>query len=172
MKSVYVLRHGEKDAAGVLAERGKRAAEALRGLLPHFAVVVSSESDRALLTAKLLTGEEPRIDTRASYALAPPAVSAAINALAAQRGISFWDAARQYGDAAVLAGVDEQAHGFNALVDELLGELSEGEQALVVSHDLTIAPAMALRGMTADSIDPLRGYVIAAGGGAVSVDRY
>lgn len=61
------------------------------------------------LTAKLLTGQYPRIDQRASYATAPPGMSAVINALARDRNISFLDAARQYNNPEVLRGIDEQA---------------------------------------------------------------
>jgi phosphohistidine phosphatase SixA len=71
MKEVYLLRHGEKDVAGSLTERGKRAAEAMRNTLPRFAAVICSGSDRTVLTAVLLTGKKPRIDRRAGYATAP-----------------------------------------------------------------------------------------------------
>lgn len=172
MKEVYILRHGEKDAAGILTERGKRAAEALRSVLPPFAYVISSNSDRAILTAELLTGEDPQIDHRASYATAPPAISDEINRLATEHDISFLDAARQYNNAKVLRGIDVQAHALNALIDELLGKLEEGKKALVVSHDLTIAPAMGFRGMPAESIDPLSGYTISMSDGIASVQRY
>lgn len=171
MKEVYLLRHGEKDGAGVLTERGKRAAAAMRPALPSFACVISSGSDRTILTAKLLTGQDPQIDHRAAYATTPAKISDAINTLASTHKSSFLDAARQYGDPMVLKGIDEQAHLLNLLVDELLGRLVEGEKALIVSHDLTIAPAMGLRGMSAESIEPLGGYVIRMAGGVSSVGR-
>jgi broad specificity phosphatase PhoE len=159
-----LLRHGEKDAAGVLTSRGKQAAKALRLQLANFKRVISSDSDRAVLTAKLLTGKDPQVDQRAGYATASVEVSNEINALVKDHGISFLDAARQYNNPEVLRGIDEQAHALNALIDELLGELAEDEKALIVSHDLTIAPAMGFRGVSAESIDPLHGYVISTGG--------
>lgn len=167
-----MLRHGEKDAAGTLTERGKQAAEAMRSTLPDFVRVISSDSDRTILTAKLLTGEDPHIDRRAAYATTSSAISNEISALVQEHNISFLDAARLYDDPEVLRGIDEQAQELNAMIDELLDRLGEGEKALIVSHDLTIAPAMGLRGMSAESIDPLGGYIISAGNETPSVRRY
>jgi broad specificity phosphatase PhoE len=171
MKEVYLLRHAEKDTTNMLTERGMLEAEAMRSKLPRFTSVISSPRDRAILTAKLLTGQEPQIDERADYATATPEVSAIINAMASDRRISFWDAAREYNDPEVLRGIDEQAHRLNEMIDELL-DMAEDGTALVVSHDLTIAPAVGFRGMTAESIMPLGGYVISAGAGLPLVRRY
>lgn len=172
MKEIYLLRHAEKDASGALTERGRQAAAAMRGLLPRFAAVVSSDSDRAVLTAKLLTGEDPRVDQRAAYAMATPEASDAINALAQERNISFLDAARLYNDPEVLGGIDGKAHELNAMIDEVFSQLGEDEKALVISHDLTIVPAMAFRGMPPASIEPLGGFVVASDNGTVSVRNY
>lgn len=172
MGEVYLLRHGEKDANGILTESGKRAAEAMRSILPSFVRVISSDSDRTILTATLLTGAAPQIDHRAAYATTSSAISSEINGIAGKNGISFLDAARHHNDPEVLRGIDEQAHALNALIDELLAEIAEDDRALIVSHDLTIAPAMGFRGMSAESIDPLAGYVIGMSDGAVSVRHY
>lgn len=172
MKEVYLLRHGEKDATGKLTDRGKQAAEAMRPLLPHFSYVASSDSDRTRMTAKLLTGKDPIVDRRAAFATTSAEVSEAINGLAKKHAISFLDAAREYNDAAVLRGIDEQARELNAMIDELLTELAEGERALIVSHDLTIAPAMGLRDMPAVSINPLGGYIISVTNEVMSVSSY
>lgn len=171
MREVYVLRHGEKDDQGVLTARGEEAARAMRGILPQFARVIASDSDRTILTAKLLIGRDPLVDKQASYAPAPTAVSETIRNLAKNRGISFLDAARQHNDPEVLRGIDEQAHKLNNLIDELLGALAEDERALIVSHDLTIAPAMGFRGMSAESIAPLTGYIVSMINGQSSVRR-
>jgi broad specificity phosphatase PhoE len=172
MKEVYLLRHGEKDADGLLTEQGIRAAEAMRSLLPPFAHIFSSDSPRTIHTATLLTGEEPQPDLRAAYATTAASVSAEISAIASERAISFLDAARLHNNPAVLEGIDEKAHGLNVMIDEVLGMLSDGERALIVSHDLTIAPAMGFRGMSAESIEPLGGYVIGSDGMESSVQRY
>jgi hypothetical protein len=172
MGEVYLLRHGEKNTDGTLTERGKRAAEAMRSILPHFVTVISSSSDRAILTAQLLTGEDPRIDQRAGYATTSPEISSAINGLAISRAISFLDATRLYNDQEVLQGIDEQARELNMLTDELLAALSEDEKALIVSHDLTITPAMGFRDMPAESIEPLGGYIISENNGIQTVCYY
>ncbi len=162
MKEVYLLRHGEKDDNQNLSERGKQAARDMRVQLPTFARIISSGIARADLTAHLLTGQEPEIDTRAAYATTSAEISNEIAALASQHGLSFLDAARLHNNPEVLAGVDEQAIALNALVEELLKTMKEGQKALIVSHDLTIAPAMGLRGVAPESIPPLCGYVIGA----------
>ncbi len=61
-------------------------------------------------------------------------------------------------------GIHAQAVGLNRLIDETLARLSEDEQALVVSHDMTIVPAMVLRGQSRISVNYLSGYVIGEGG--------
>lgn len=172
MKEVLVLRHGEKDAAGVLTARGEQAAEAMGRILPHFVSVVSSPSGRAVRSAELLAGRKPSTDERAGFATATPEKSDAINALARKKNISFLDAAIEYDDPEVLRGIDEQAHKLNELIDEWLDKLNEDETALIVSHDLTITPAMGFRGIPAESIEPLGGYVISTGDGVPSVHRF
>lgn len=172
MKEVYLLRHGEKDGTGILTERGIKEAEAMRSLLPVFARIISSDFDRTIMTAKLLTGEGPEIDHRAAYAMTSAEISEEINTLAQERNISFLDAARQYNDPEVLSGIDDQAHILNIMIDELLEELAENEKALVVSHDLTIVPAMSLRGMPGESIEPLSGYIVRIHNGTSSVRHY
>jgi broad specificity phosphatase PhoE len=160
MKEVYLLRHAEKSDDGILTPAGEQAAQAKRLGLPEFAKVIASESQRARLTARLLTGQEPIIDDRAGFSMSTPEKSVAINTLAKDRGISFLEAVQQYNDQEVLDGVRQKAQELNQFVDELLSNLADGEQALVVSHDLSISPAMALRGIPLESIGFLHGYVI------------
>lgn len=174
MKQVYVLRHGEKDPDnpnGLLTERGERAARALRDSLPTFTRVYSSGVPRAMDSARLMTGVEPIEDARASFATAPPEVSAAIIAIVKERGISFWDAAHIYGDQEVLAGVAKQAGHLKELVDGLLALPDDGP-ALIVSHDLTIVPMALLYGMSGGSIGPLDGYVVSRDDDGISVVRF
>lgn len=172
MKEVYLLRHAEKDASANLTERGKQAARAMRMVLPEFARVTSSGFDRAIMTANLLTGVDPAVDQRAAYAETSAAVSSEIDALAREHGVSFLDAARLHNDPEVLSGIEERAHMLNEMIDQLLGELVEGEHALIVSHDITIVPAMSFRDMSSESIDPLGGYIISMNGGTSSVRPY
>ena len=170
MKEVYLIRHAEKDPNGILTERGEMAAQELAKVLPVFSKVVSSDSSRTQRTAELLTGKKPEIDDRAGFAMASPQKSDDINRLAAENNTTFFEASKVYNDAAVLAGIDVKAKGLKALVTELLGELGEGEKALVVSHDLSITPAVALDGLPATSIDFLHGYVIHPGEKPLATD--
>jgi broad specificity phosphatase PhoE len=108
MSTVYLLRHAEKDAHGILSAHGKSMAMLLRKRLPAFGVVVSSPSPRSLETAELLTGHQPIVDARADYPRAPQDVSDAINKLADEQSILFSAAARIYDDPEVLKNMGEK----------------------------------------------------------------
>lgn len=160
MKSVELRRHAEKDPNGGLTENGAEATKKLGKTLPKFSKVVSSDSDRAQLTAKLMTGLEPQVDSRASMWMASPEKSAAINKLATEHGILFLEAIQKYNDSEVLEGTNVRADELNALIDQLLNDLGEDEHGLIVSHDLSISAAMSKKGISAEVIAPLEGYVI------------
>ena len=158
--SVYALRHAEKAGRdGVITPVGEAAARALRGVLPDFVSVYSSDLERAIVTVRLLTGMEPTVDPRAGFYMGHKEVGDTIYALANDQGISFYEASLQYKNAAQLAGIAKQAAQFNQLVDELLARPDKGDH-LIVSHDLTISPAMVRRGMKPESIAFLSGYII------------
>lgn len=161
MKEVYILRHAEKEGNdGVLTQDGQLTAQKLKALLPVFMQVIASDSSRAQLTATLLTGMQPQVEEQAGFTMATPEKSDAINKIAAERNITFFEAAKLYGDSEVLNAIGQKAVGLNQLVDRTLSELNEGEAALIVSHDLTIAPAMVLRGQPSQPVPYLSGYRI------------
>lgn len=172
MREVYLLRHAEKQGAdGVLTEKGEEMARNLGKLLPHFVRVVASDSSRTQLTANLLTGVDPEVDLRAGYTtLASPEVSKAINDVALEQGITFLEAMQQFDEPELAAGVAAKAHELNQLIGELLADLGDDEKALIVSHDLTISPAMADRGVPLQSIEFLHGYVIDDSGEVKATD--
>lgn len=161
MKEVYVIRHGEKDNDGFLTEFGQKRAKELLGKLPDFTLVISSDTSRTKLTAQLATNIEPAVDDRAGFFMAAEEKSDAINQLATDKGISFFEAADLYNDGEILELVRNKAVGLNELIDETLENLNENESALIVSHDLTITPAMALRGLPKRTVAYLCGYVVA-----------
>jgi broad specificity phosphatase PhoE len=160
MKEVQLRRHAEKSPNGTLTQAGIRDATELRKLLPNFVRVVSSPSERTIDTAKLITNTQPDVDERASYYTASQEKSDAINILAAEQGTTFLEAVQAYNDPEVLSGIENKARELNDLIAELLGGLADGEVALIVSHDITISPAMAQNGIPLESIAPLGGYVI------------
>jgi len=160
MKKVYLLRHAEKDVKGILTPQGEAATAGARSTMPHLAKVIASPSNRASLTAKLLTGAEPVIDERANFSMSSQDKSDAMNKIANERQVPFLEAVQIYNDPEVLAGVDRKADELNELIDELLAGLRDGESALIVSHDLSISPAMAKRGIPLESVDFLKGYVV------------
>ena len=160
VKAVYVLRHAEKDASGALTENGKRLAKQQGGILPKFAVVIASHSPRTIETAAHITGEEPATDDRAGYYHTLQEISDDIAKLVAEKSITFLEAAEIYNDGQLAAGIQAQAAGLNDLIDEIFVGLNDGEKALVVSHDMTMTPALVLRGQPRPFVDYLSGYVI------------
>jgi len=164
---IYLLRHAEKDSAGIITESGKQAAKALGRKLPAFKQVIASPSERSKLTAKLISDQEPIVDARADFSMSSPAKSDAINALAREKNIPFLEAVTLYNDKEVLDGVEAKARDLNELLKELQERGGEGA-ILVVSHDLSISPAMSQRGVLLQSIDFLHGYVIQSDGSVAS----
>lgn len=177
MKTVYLLRHAEAErgVAGLLTARGQESARNLAKMLPRFAKTISSDTSRTKQTALLLTGTDPAVDERAGFYLAPPAKGEALMRLAIAKNSTFFEAVIAYDDPEVMEGVAKKAEALNRLVDETLSDLQEGEAALVVSHDMTIASAMALKGVPEDSMEYLSGYTIADDGAVsrfrVKIDR-
>jgi broad specificity phosphatase PhoE len=160
MKEVYLLRHAAKDDQGELTNDGQKLAQKLGKLLPKFSRVISSDSSRTRLTALLITGAQPQIEERAGFYETTQEKSDAINELAAAKGITFFEAADVYNNGELLSGINDKAEGLNQLVDETLVELEDGESALIVSHDMTITPAMVVRGQPRQSIPYLGGFRI------------
>ncbi|HYH75148.1 MAG TPA: histidine phosphatase family protein [Candidatus Saccharimonadales bacterium] len=168
MKEVYVLRHAEKDAAGELTDAGRQMARQLGGVLPEFTVVIASNSPRTIETATHLTASEPLRDGRAGYYQTAQEVSAGISRLAAEQSITFLEAAELYNNGELADGIRAQAAELNDLIDETMGRLSDGEKALVVSHDMTMTPALVQRDQPRPLVNYLSGYVI-RDDGAVSL---
>jgi len=169
MKELYLLRHAEKNKDGELTEQDQIMASKIGALLPNFARVISSDSSRTRTTAFILTNKVPSTDKRAGFYAATQEKSDALNKLAAEKGITFFEAADLYNDGELLKGIRDQAEALNQLVDETLSALNDDERALIVSHDMTITPAMVLRGQTRESINYLTGYIITDDG---SVSRF
>lgn len=159
-KEIYLIRHAEKDDKGTITEAGKEAAVALGKKLPRFQHVISSDSKRTQETALLITGREPIIDSRAGFYMANPEKSNGLNRISQERDIPFLEAVIVLNDSEVLAGVDGKADQLNALIKELFAEIPNGAKAIIVSHDLSISPAMRKRGLPLESIPFLSGYII------------
>lgn len=83
-----------------------------------------------------------------------------LNTIAREKNASFLEAVVQLNDQEVLKGIDAKATELNQLIDELLTKLPPGANALIVSHDLSISPALSKRGVPLESIDYLSGYII------------
>lgn len=163
-KEIYLIRHAEKDDRGTLTDSGREAATSLGKRLPTFSTVISSESGRAQETAELLTGQKARVDARAGYYMAHPEKSNELNRIAKEQDIPFLEAVIIFNDSEVLEGVKDKAEQLNDLIEELMQNLPVGAKAIIVSHDLSISPAMKERGVPLESIPYLSGYVIDTNG--------
>ena len=160
MKEIYLLRHAEKDSSGVLTTGGELEAKKFASDLPSFALVISSDSQRTQRTAFLLTGREPQVEIAAGHYTASPEKSALINDLKKEKGMTFLEAARVINDEEVNQGIRAQALELIDLIDKLFNRMGKDEKVLIVSHDLSISPAMAEKGVPLGSIPYLSGYVI------------
>lgn len=169
MKSIELRRHAEKDPNGLLTNAGIEASRLLSERLPEFSQVISSDSDRAKLTAKLITGVEPQVDIRAAMYMATPEQSSAINEVASDQGVSFLEAIYMYNDPEIIHNTDSRADALNKLIDETFDTLDENGNGLIISHDLSISAAMAKRGIPIEVVAPLEGYIIYENGDIISL---
>jgi broad specificity phosphatase PhoE len=160
MKSIELRRHAEKDTKGTLTKSGVQASKKLGATLAPFSVVVASDSDRACLTAKLITDIEPRIDPRASMWMTSPESSAEINNIATEQNLAFLEAMQVHNDPYTLNGTASRADELNELIDQLFTELTKDQRGLIISHDLSINAAMTRRGLPLTILGPLEGYLI------------
>lgn len=168
MKEIHLRRHAHKSIDGMLSPEGIQSAQALAPKLNEFVKVIASNIPRAQHTAKILTGVDPIVDERASYTEISPEAVIAIESLAKEHDLPFFEAAGRYEDSAVIAGMESKADELNNLIDELLAEIDEGQRILIISHDITIVPAMVKRGILLQTVNPLEGFVLKSDG---SVDQ-
>lgn len=163
MKQVYVLRHGPKDKFGNLTAEGKKFVEQSIGKFGKFDAIFSSEMQRAIQTAQLLTGKVPEVDSRANV----------IDISPEEEEILFEKAKNhKYGIAGLVFETPEyrklaQQAGERlvSLLKEVLQALPENSRALVISHDSSIAAAeRILKKLPLDKIDhnykPLEGFMV------------
>ncbi|MFO0703688.1 MAG: phosphoglycerate mutase family protein [Patescibacteria group bacterium] len=159
-KIIYLLRHAEKDPNGTLTDKGRNEAKELRLKLPQFEKVICSDSARSEETASLITGTKPQVDKRCGFYMAPKEKSDLLNKIATDRKIPFLNAVAILNDAEVNEGINKKSDELISLIQETLQKLQQNGAALIVSHDLSISPAMEKFGIPLESIDYLSGYII------------
>jgi broad specificity phosphatase PhoE len=169
MKEIHIRRHAEKNSDGTLTENGVQRALELSKHMPEFAKVIASDSNRTQLTAKLLTGVDPLVDARVGYSMISPEKIDAIEQISLEHKISFFEAVDRYRDMEILKGIETKADTLNQFIDEQLDELEENKKILIVSHEITIVPAMTKRGISLQSINPLGGFALRADGSIESI---
>ena len=158
MKQIYILRHAQTNSAGELTESGKNSAILLANKLPAFDVVVSSPHQRTIQTAQLLTGKMLKTDERASFYMAAQQNSDAINSLAKEKKITFFEAVLIFDNEDILKGMYSQANKLYELINELLDQ--NGKNTLIIPHDFTICPTLQKWGRSLGSLDNLNGAII------------
>lgn len=164
MKKAYIIRHAPKDdATGNLTEDGKRKAKELGIKLPKFAVVIASDSARSQETALLLTGIEPIVDTRAGFLMASSAQSDLLNSQAKSNPLGFVGALYEMKELGV--GVEAKARELVELINETITNLGQDENALIVTHEITMVPTQQLLngkqvGLPIKGVPYLGGYIV------------
>lgn len=164
MSEVFILRHSKRDADGNLTEEGEVLARRIAAQLSHVSLAASSSAPRAKQTAAILFGNEPSVDTRAGFYASIEDRAKEISDYAEANGMSFIEAAYKLNDGELAAGISEQATALDSLINEMLRQLPDDGSGLIISHGMTIAPAMALRGLEARLPDYVAGYRVQADG--------
>lgn len=164
MKQIYVLRHAPKDNnTGELTNDGREKAAKLKDKLPLFEIVIASNSKRTQETAQLLTGVEPTVDARAGHFMGTPEQSILLNERAKTHTLGFTGAL--FDTPEVKEDVTKKAQELIDLIHEVISKLDDGGKALIVSHDITIVPAVQLLahqqiGTPIKTFNPLGGYIV------------
>lgn len=163
MKQVYVLRHGPKDKSGKLTEEGKDYIKSLANTFVPFALIISSEVERARQTAYLLTNSNPQTDRRANIIDITEEEEAELFELGKTQPYGIAGAIFANGKYRKMA--QGQGQKLVLLIKETLGKLSDGQGALIVSHDAPMAAAeRILQELALDRIErnfkPVEGYSV------------
>lgn len=162
MKEIIVIRHGEKIGDNLTPE-GVVACGVLAGKIGAVSLALASDRHRAIRTAELVSGLSVQIDSRASV---PSFPDSEIDKLTRAQDIhplgiigAIWEHESLINDAREAGGK------LLNLVEEILDRLSDGERALIVSHDGTmIGLEKLLKKESFDTVDhsfgPLQGISI------------
>jgi broad specificity phosphatase PhoE len=164
MAEVYVLRHAPKDnETGELTVEGRERATQLKGAFPDFNLVIASPASRTQETARLLTGKEPTIDTRAGHFMGTPEQSDLLNKAAKLHPLGFIGAL--FDAPEVKEDVTKKAQELVDLIHEASQKVAPDGKALIVTHDITLVPAKQLLsnlpvGTPVETFEPLSGYTV------------
>lgn len=140
MKEVYLMRHANWDLTeDHLTNEGKNHAEERANTLPKFKVVYSSPLNRTQETASILSDMQPKVDERASTPKAPSELGPQIMERRKTNRLGVAGALFEIPEAR--AALQGAGGALSKLIQQALGELSNDEAALIVSHDGTMVAA-------------------------------
>ena len=162
MKYIQILRHAPKHAHGALTDEGRAITQALKSKLPKFNLAISTNRTRAIETAKLLTGKEPKIDKRG----APPFT------FDEEKKLHELGQNHPFGIAGVIFSnpqyrnkIKKSGYELVDLIKETLKSLPENGKGLIISHDGVMVSAYKI--LKKDSFDkanktikPLQGFQV------------
>jgi broad specificity phosphatase PhoE len=163
MKQVYVLRHGPKDKDGNLTTDGKTFVQNMQGKYGVFDRVISSEMSRAMETANILTGQEPKTDHRANVIPISPEEEEILFAKKDTHPLGIAGLVFETPQYRILA--QKAGESLVTLIRDVMSTLPENGRGLIISHDSSIAAAeRILRGLSLDKIEknyrPLEGFMV------------
>jgi broad specificity phosphatase PhoE len=137
MKEVYVLRHANWDGkTDSLTEQGKSDADEYSTYLPGFAIAYSSPFMRTQQTAEIISGIKPRVESNASVPQSPPEVRERILERRTTHPLGIAGALFETKEAHPALRTAGEA--LTQLIKQALGDLQNGQKALIVSHDGTM----------------------------------
>lgn len=140
MKQVWVVRHGDwVQRTDTLTEEATAKCLSLRSRIGPFSVIIASPFDRAIESARLITGHQPEFDARAGIAQLTSEETNRLLALAADH--TFGRAGVLFGTPAFIPKVKMAGQQLVNLISETLEALPEDGKALIVSHDGTLCAA-------------------------------
>lgn len=161
MKTVLVIRHGEKDG-DELTKKGAKACEELARVVGPFEIVIASSRERTRQTARIISGKIPEVDIRAGTPDFPDDLLPTLleRELTHPLGVvgAIWEHERLV-DAAYEGGLNLQQ-----LIKATLDRLDDSQHALIVSHDGAMVGLEAAMHGNKDAPDhsfqPLQGFVV------------
>ena len=162
MKEIVIIRHGEKNGDELTSD-GVIACNALAERIGTFTHAYSSERHRAIQTAELVSRLPVEVDARANVPALP---DNELEQLAeAQKAHPLGIIGAIWENDSLIDDAREAGVRMLGLIEDIMGNLSDGERALIVSHDGTmIGLEKILKKEPFDSVDhsfgPLEGFSI------------
>lgn len=137
MKQVYVIRHANWDLSNdKLTDEGTQKCLDIKNIIGDFDIVCSSNFGRTIETAKLLSGNIPAIEDRASILKMSDELNSKVAELRKTHPLGVVGALFSFPE--LQSALMEAGNNLFSLIKEIISKLPIGGVALIVSHDGTM----------------------------------